>query len=270
MLVSERSGSHWCPRNSGLCLIILKFGSKILYTFMGRVTEQKYRWSIHFPKYFISLLLNTCKSIEKNNVWGCGIYGDAAASTSLSFPHDYSVILWQGAKLAVLLLNSRCHPFWKIFTPSEHLPSCFLLLPLTWTHLNMTVADAGFLGLPCHDLLNGFPADIPSGKEWLQVLPKGMVCFAMFCHAAWLWKMWKAIAKINVPNRWFFTFLSFRLYIVSNWGVWDFGFVWVFFCLFGWPFFFCLLLLSVLLCHRTGDYLLQRKKKKISIGIQCI
>lgn len=33
------------------------------------------------------------KSIKKNNILGHGVYGNATASTSLSFSHKYSVIL---------------------------------------------------------------------------------------------------------------------------------------------------------------------------------
>lgn len=139
-----------------------------------------------------------------------------------------------------------------------------LVLFIFSTHLNMTMADAGFLGRSCHDLLNGFPADIPSGKDYPRngrnFYPKAWCVLP--CEAAWLWKMGKAIAKINAPNRWFFTFLSFRPYIVSIWGVWDFGFVWVFFCCLGGHFLLLLLMLSVLLCHRTEKYILQTKKRK--------
>lgn len=84
MLASESGVSHWCQRNSGFNDFKVWLENIVYFMDSFRVTEQRYRWPLQFPKY---------KSIEKNNIWGCGIYGDITAFTSLSFSHDYSVIL---------------------------------------------------------------------------------------------------------------------------------------------------------------------------------
>lgn len=57
-----------------------------------------------------------------------------------------------------------------------------LLLFIISTHLNVAGADAGFLGLSCHDLLNDFPAGTPAGKNYCSNSLSATQKHGVFCH----------------------------------------------------------------------------------------